>query len=239
MIGCIVQARVGSSRLPRKVMKLIDGKNPVIHYVLKQLEYSKFLKQIVVATTNNPNDDQIVDYLEKNNHMFFRGDEKDVLDRFYLCSKKFSFSIIVRITSDNPLIDPSIVDTMIEEFEKHHYDYMTNSIPRTFPFGTEVEIFTFNALENAWKNAKNETEREHVTPYFYNNPEKFKIKKIESSYNMSGLRWTLDEYSDFILIQNIIKKIKKSPILLDDILELHQKEPQLFKINENVKHKIL
>lgn len=239
MIGCIIQARMGSSRLPKKVMKLVDGKNPVLYYVLKQVRYSKVLKKIVVATTKNPEDDKIVDYLKKIKLEYFRGNEKNVLERYYSCSKKFSFSTIVRITSDNPLVDPSIIDTMLYEFENNDYDYMTNAVPRTFPYGTEVEIFTFEALEDAWKNAENEKEKEHVTLYFINHPEKFKIKNFTLQDNMSFLRWTLDEEGDFIVIQKIIREIKKNPIRLEDILQLYSKKPELFKINKNVKHKIV
>jgi spore coat polysaccharide biosynthesis protein SpsF len=239
MIGCIIQARMGSIRLPKKVLMLLDGVNPTLHYVLQQLEYSNLINQIVVATTNNDDDDKIINYLKKINTNFFRGNQDDVLDRYYQCAKKFSFSIIIRITADNPLIDPTLVDLMIKEFQKGNYDYMTNSIPRTFPYGTEIEIFSFGSLEKAWKNAKKDSEREHVTPYFYANPNLFRTYNFKNSENLSYLRWTLDEYGDLLLIQKIIEKIKKKPILLDDILNLHSKEPDLFKINENIRHNFL
>ena len=239
MIGCVVQARTGSSRLSNKVLKIIDGENPVLYYVLKQLKHSKFLKKTVVATTKKIEDEQIINYLKKMNFEFFRGNEKNVLDRYYQCSKKYSLTTIVRITGDNPLIDPSIMDKMINEFERNDYDYMTNAIPRTFPYGTEVEIFSFHALETAWKNAKTESEKEHVTQYFHNHPEKFKIRKFVNKKNISFLRWTLDEKNDLILIQNIIKEIKKDPILLEDILELYSRKQDLFLINKNVKHNVI
>ena len=239
MIGCIIQARMGSNRLPKKVMKLLDGKNPTLYYVLKQVGDSKILKKIIVATTENSEDDEIVKYLKKINSEYFRGNEKNVLERYYFCSKKFLLSTIVRITSDNPLVDSLIIDEMLYEFQNNNYDYMTNAVPRTFPYGTEVEIFSFNALEKAWKNAKNEKEREHVTLHFRNNPEKFKIKYFTYRENISFLRWTLDENEDFILIQKIIEEIKKTPIRLKDILQLYHKNPELFKINKNVKHKVI
>ena len=239
MIGCIIQARLGSTRLPGKVMKKIDGKNPVLYYVLKQVKHSQILKKIIVATTDNTNDDEIVDYLKYIKIEHYRGNEKDVLDRFYQCAKKFSLTTIVRITSDNPLVDSLIIDEMLYEFQNNNYDYMTNAIPRTFPYGTEVEIFSFNALEKAWRNPKNEKEKEHVTLHFINNPEKFKIKYFTYTKNLSFLRWTLDENEDFILIQKIIEEIKKTPIRLKDILQLYHKNPELFKINKNVKHKVI
>lgn len=239
MIGCIIQARLGSKRLPRKVLMPLKDKNPILFYVIKQLEYCKFIKQIVVATTTKNDDDEIINFVNKIKIDYYRGSENDVLDRYYQCAKKFSFSTIIRITADNPLIDPTLVDSMIKEFEKGDYDYMTNSIPRTFPFGTETEIFSFDSLEKAWKDAKKQSEREHVTSYFYNHPNIFKIYNFKNSKNISNLRWTLDEYPDFQLIQKIIEKIKKKPILLEDILNLYTKEPDLFKINENIQHNFL
>jgi spore coat polysaccharide biosynthesis protein SpsF (cytidylyltransferase family) len=233
MIGCIIQARMGSTRLPGKVMLKLDKENPALYYVLKQLQSSKLLEKLVVATTILDEDDAIDDYAKFMGVDVFRGDANDVLDRYFQCAKKFLFSTIVRITSDNPLIDPTIVDDMIKKFTSNSYDYLTNSRVRTFPYGTEVEIFTFKALEKAWKNAKKPSEREHVTPYFYNNPDQFKIFNVENSTNTSNLRWTIDRQNDLILVKSIVSKIKKRPILMTDILELFSQEPKLFEINKD------
>lgn len=233
VLGCIIQARMGSSRLPGKVMMKPDGNNPIVFHVVKQLQHCKLLDKIVVATTNLPEDDQLSNFISNMGSLIFRGSSDDVLDRYYQCAKQFSFSDIVRITSDNPLIDPTIVDLVVGRYLEGKFDYVTNSFPRTFPQGTETEVFSFRILENVWKNAKKPLEREHVTPYIYNNPDKFKISNVNYSENLSHLRWTVDRENDFKLVQNLFRKIKNRPILMKDILKLFEKEPNLKKINED------
>lgn len=233
MIGCIIQARIGSTRLPAKVMLKLDENDTVLNYVLTQVKSSKLCEKIIVATTTLDEDNQIVNYVKNLNIDIFKGDSNDVLDRFFKCAKFFSLDIIIRITSDNPLIDPTIIDNLIRKFKLNSYDYLTNSNVRTFPYGTEVEIFTFKALEQAWKNARKPSEREHVTPYFYNNPDQFKIFNVENSTDISNFRWTIDRENDLILVKSIVSKIKKRPILMTDILELFSREPELFEINKN------
>jgi len=233
MIGCIVQARMGSSRLPGKVMKKIGDKF-LLDYVLEQLQSSKKIEKLFVATTTLSMDDVICNHLSSKNISFFRGSANDVLDRYVQCAKNFSINTIIRITADNPLIDPNIVDLVIEKFQNANCDYATNCLPRTFPYGTEVEIFSFEKLHQVWLNAKKPSEREHVTPYFYNHPELFKIANLENSKNISNLRWTVDRKNDLKLVQTIIEKINHSPILLEDILNLYSQQPKLFEQNKPV-----
>jgi len=233
MIGCIIQARMGSTRLPGKVMKMIDEENPVLYYVLKQLQSSTLLEKMVVATTILDEDDVIENYVKNMGIDVFRGNRNDVLDRYFECAKKFDIDVIIRITADNPLIDPTMVDGMIKKFMSNTYDYLTNAHVRTFPYGTEVEIFSFKALEKAWENATKSSEREHVTQFFYNNLQLFKNHNVENSKNISNLRWTIDRQNDFLLVKSIISKIKQRPILMNDILDLFLKEPKLFEINKN------
>ena len=237
-VGIIVQSRTGSSRLPAKVMMKADDKSLMIDYVINQLKHSKLHDEIVIATTDLKRDDVIFDHVTNRNIPCFRGDEKNVLERHYQCAKKYAFSTIVRIPSDKPLIDPTIVDSVIEKFQSNSYDYISNFsvdvndkfIP-SYPSGTEVEIFSFAALETAWKNATSEHDKEHVTPYIYSNPEKFKILTLKSEKNLSQFRWALDYENDLKLIRSIISKITKRPILMNDILELFEQEPDLTKIN--------
>jgi spore coat polysaccharide biosynthesis protein SpsF (cytidylyltransferase family) len=224
---------MGSSRLPGKVMMKPDGKNPIVYFVTNQLQNCKLLDDIVIATTNLPEDDILGNFINNMGIPLFRGNPNDVLDRYYQCAKKFSFTDILRITSDNPLIDPTIVDLVISKYLERDYDYISNCHPRTFPQGTEAEIFSFRSLEKVWKNAKLSSEREHVTPYIYNNPKKFKIFNVEYSENLSHLRWTVDKKNDFELVSNIISKIDKQPILMDDILKLFEQEPKFPKINQD------
>jgi len=239
-VGIIVQSRTGSSRLPAKVMMKADDEFLMIDYVINQLKHSKLHDEIVIATTDLKRDDVIFDHVTNRNIPCFRGDEKNVLERHYQCAKKYAFSTIVRIPSDKPLIDPTIVDSVIEKFQSNSYDYISNFavdvnnnnrfIP-SYPSGTEVEIFSFTALETAWKDASSEDEKEHVTPYIYSNPEKFNILTLKSEKDLSQFRWALDYENDLKLIRIIISKIQKRPILMNDILELFEQEPDLTKIN--------
>jgi spore coat polysaccharide biosynthesis protein SpsF len=239
-VGIIVQTRTGSTRLPGKVMMKADDKLLMVDYVINQLKHSKLHDEIVIATTDLKQDDVIFDYVTNRNVPCFRGDEKNVLERHYQCAKKYAFSTIVRIPSDKPLIDPTIVDSVIEKFQSNSYDYISNFsvdvndndrfIP-SYPSGTEVEIFSFTTLETAWKNATSEHDKEHVTPYIYTQPEKFKIFTLKSEKNLSQFRWALDYENDLKLIRSIISKITKRPILMNDILELFEQEPDLTKIN--------
>jgi len=233
-LACIIQARMGSKRLPKKVLKLLDEKYTVLDYVLNQIHSSKLLKKTIIATTTLDEDNEIVNYTKKSNLDFFRGSSEDVLDRYYNCAKKFSLSKIVRITSDCPLIDPRIIDNVIEIFQTHSYDYVANIHPITFPVGIAVEVFSFKALENAWKNAKLPSEREHVTPYLYTNKEKFNTYNIASPTDYSFIRLTIDKINDLKFIKLLISKIKNRPILLDDVLKFISENPETVKINNKI-----
>ena len=136
-------------------------------------------------------------------------------------------------------IDPEIINLAIDSYDNEKCDYLTNSVNRTFPYGTEVEIFSFNSLENAWKNAEKDSEREHVTPYFYNNPNKFNIRHLTQSVNNSKFRYTVDQEEDFLLVKEIVKKIKNRPIITKDIIQVLNDNPDIQKINSKVKPKSL
>jgi spore coat polysaccharide biosynthesis protein SpsF len=222
-----------SKRLPGKVLlDLTDGKK-TIEFLIEQLETSN-LQQKIVAIPDDNGDDILFNFLNNLKISCYRGSKLDVLDRYYHCAKKFSFNHIMRITGDNPLIDPKIVNNAIEEYCHSNCDYLTNSIDRTFPNGTEVEIFSFNALEIAWKFAKKKSEREHVTPYFYNNPKKFKIHYFKQQQNHSKFRYTIDRKEDYDLVVEILSRIKKRPIKTSDIIELLTNVPDLVKLNSHI-----
>ncbi len=235
MIGCIIQARMGSSRLPGKALMKSDSGKPLLYYVTNQLRYCSKVKNLVIATTTNQEDDEIEKFANNNSINVFRGKEKDVLDRYFQCAKKYSFSTIVRITADCPLIDPQIVDKVIEQFFSENYDFATNTLTRTFPIGTDVEVFSFSALNKAWENAQLPSEREHVTPYFHNK-ENFKIINVENDKNISNLRLTVDRIEDFELIKQILNNISINPIHLEDVLELFSRKPELIEINKHINH---
>ena len=163
----------------------------------------------------------------------YRGSPTDVLDRHYQCAKKYSFDTIVRVTSDNPLNDPQIIDKAIKKMKTGKFDCITTSLLQTFPKGIHVEILSMDILKKSWKNSSIPYEREYVTPYIYNNSNKFKIYNLVNPKNLSHINFTVDKNNDLKLVRKIISKIQKRPILMKDILRLLEKEPELLKINKN------
>ncbi len=232
MITCIIQARMGSTRLPGKTMEKITKDKRVIDFVVEQLKFSKIIGKIIVAIPDSIEDDVTYNHLLSKKIQTYRGSLKNVLDRYYQCAKNISSSVIVRVTADCPLIDPEIVDKVITKFIKNKFDYVSNTHPRTFPYGTETEVFSFNALEKAWNETRNDFDREHVTPYFYKNPNKFSIGNVIQEKNQSNYRWTIDYNEDLELVKYIANNIIKKPILTNDIINLIIKNPNLLKINE-------
>jgi spore coat polysaccharide biosynthesis protein SpsF len=233
LIGCIIQARTNSKRLPKKILKIIDNNKNVLEYVINQVKNSTKIDKIVIATTEKVDDDIIINISKSNNCDYFRGSEKDVLDRYFNCAKRFNFDVIVRITSDCPLIDPEIIDKVLEKFLTEDYDYVTNTFPRTYPKGLDVEVFSFSVLERMWINAKLPSEREHVTQFILNHDE-FRIGNVEHENDLSQLRWTLDQKEDLEFLLNIIKGIDSRPILMNNILNLLEKNPELKEINSGI-----
>lgn len=239
-IVAIVQARMGSTRLPGKVMMKICGK-PVLMHVIDRLKVCKLLDKIVIATTTCNQENIIFDAVENYDSSIglFRGSEENVLERYYLAAKKFNVDVIVRVTSDDPLIDPVLIDDLINEYLKNDCDYASNSIIKTFPLGLDAEVFSFNVLSKAYKNSTFDYEREHVTPYIKDNPDKFKLLNVPNNVDLSYLRWTLDTKEDFEFIEEVYERIyhKKPMFFMKDVLNLLQKEPELIEINKHVKQK--
>jgi len=233
MPTAIIQARMGSTRLPRKVMLGILGK-PVLWHVINRISKSRLIDGLFVATTVNSEDGVIVEFCKSNGVLVFRGSENDVLDRYYLCAKKYNIKDIVRITADCPLHDPNIIDMVINEYLKGDYDYASNTIEYTFPDGFDVEIFSFIALEDAWKNAKLPSEREHVTPYIRKN-EKIKKKNIFSNKKYPIYRCSLDNPEDYEFIKRIYEGIGKDMFYIDDIINYLRGHQELLKINQHIK----
>ena len=234
MIGCIIQARMGSSRLPGKTLIKLNQYRTTLDFVVNQLSFSALLDKIVIATTNLEQDNIIETNAKTLGIDCFRGSSDDVLDRYYHCAKKFQINTIVRITSDCPLIDPQIVDQVIRKYQSEDYDYVTNTLSRSYPIGTDVEIFSFEILEKTWQKAILPSEREHVTLFIRNKKLNFKLGNLKNSKNLGHLRWTLDRVEDLNLIRKIVVKINKNPILMNDILNLFSLEPELIKINEHI-----
>ena len=233
MITAIIQARLNSSRLKRKILLKIQDKN-LLQHLFSQLSYSRQIDKKIIATTIDKMDNEIEEFAKSENITCFRGNSFDVLDRYYQCAKFFHLETIVRISGDAPLIDPSIVDKTIQLFKKSDFEYVNNFSKNRFPIGTEVEVFSFSTLEKAWLNATKHSEREHVTSYIYNNPENFSIGHLENTTNNSNLPWSVDRIEDLEFVKEIYKNIKKRPILLDDILKLLKKKPFLLDSNKNI-----
>ena len=227
---------MGASRLPNKVLMKVNGEQTVLEHVIKQLSFCKSISKIIVATTNLKQDDVIEELVKKLEIDVFRGDSSDVLDRYYQCAKKFNLDNIVRITSDCPLIDPEIVDKVIRKYEIEKFDYVTNTLIRTFPIGLDAEIFSFDVLEKTWKNAILPSEREHVTPFIRNKKMDFSVGNIEHEEDLSKIRVGLDRKEDYELIKIIVNEFEKRPILLQDIIKLFENKPELMRINEDIQH---
>lgn len=231
----ITQARIGSTRLPGKVLKTILDK-PLLWYVIKRLEQVKTPNKIIIATANSRENKPIIKFVKSMNIDYFSGNEEDVLDRYYRAAVKYKGDIIVRITADCPLIDPDIIDQGIEIFLNDNYDYVSNveKDKETFPDGFDVEIFSFKALERAFNESEWLSEREHVTPYIRENPEKFFLNHFENNENLSNFRLTVDTKEDFILISKIIEKFKDQwdKFRMYDIINFLTENPELLKINE-------
>lgn len=239
-VVAIIQARMGSTRLPGKIMKNLLGK-PVILWDLDRVSLSKLVDEIVVAIPYGKENDVIVDTVKEYNDKvkIVRGSEDDVLDRYYQAAMQTNADVVVRITSDCPLIDPVVIDEIIRLFLDKNCDYCSNSLMRTYPRGLDTEVFSFKVLEEAWNKAKKDYEREHVTPYIIENPDKFTLLNVANNIDLSNMRWTLDTKEDFEFIDTIYKRIysKNQFFLMDDVLKLLEKEPELIDINNHIEQK--
>ena len=219
----IVQARMGSTRLPGKVLKKIDGK-PILLILLERVMRSKKIDKVVVATTKNRIDKEIVNFCDNYGFNHFRGSEQDVLNRYYNCAKHYNAKIIIRVTSDCPLIDPIVIDKTVRLFEKNDVEYAANTIPpesRRWPDGSDVEVFSYQGLCEANKNAIG-LEREHVTFYFWKRKGLYRTLQLNNKYNWASYRYTLDYEEDFSNLNKIINIINKKKIFgyTEEVVEI-------------------
>lgn len=233
MITAIIQARFNSQRLPGKVLLPLGGKT-ILENVVERVSKAKKVNQVIVATSVNSSDDKIADLCESRNLTCFRGDLDDVLSRFYEAAKKFEAKNICRITADCPLIAPELIDQAVEAFEEGKYDYIsTGRIESTFPDGLDTEIFTFEALEKAFKEAKLSSEREHVTPYIWKNPDKFNTHTLNNNEDLSNIRLTVDESEDYELMKKIYEQVKD--LKWQEVVRFLLKNKEYLKLNEKIK----
>jgi glutamate-1-semialdehyde 2,1-aminomutase len=229
----IVQARMGSIRFPGKVLKKINNKS-LIEILLSRLSKSKNIDKIILATSIASVNDKLSQEVKALGYDVFRGSENNVLDRYYLAAKQYSPSTIVRITGDCPLIDPVLVDQVIDRYIKNDVDYVSNNHPPTYPDGLDTEVFSFQSLEDSWQNAKKNYELEHVTPYILNKT-RFKKLSFENEIDCSKERWTVDEIEDFEVIKNIISHFSPNIFFSwQEVFELKNNHPNYFSANKNI-----
>ena len=240
-VVAIVQARMGSSRLPGKVLMPIGGE-PMLYRVLVRARRAKEVGLVVVATTTDTGDDPVAAFCHSLGFPCFRGDPMDVLDRYYQAAKQFNAATVVRLTGDCPLIDPHEIDRTIKAFIESRVDFTANRLPppwkRTTPIGMDTEVVTFDALARAWREADKKYEREHVMPYLYDEVGRFKILLVDHDPDIGHLRLTVDTAEDLTLIRRIYQYFNNSDeFSLPDILALIEKHPELLKINAEIPHK--
>lgn len=237
----IMQARVGSSRLHAKVLKKLCGKT-VLEHDIERIRQAKLVDDIIIATTTNPEDIAIVEEAMHCNAKVYRGSEQDVLDRYYQAAKEYEVENIIRITSDCPLIDPFVIDEVIRCYDDGKYDIITN-VPNewetmSYPRGLDLEIFPFKWLEKAWLEATDKYDREHVSPYIYDNAVNRYYYRYDKDY--SQYRWTLDTPEDWEVIKRIYEHFYNGEhnFYFEDIIKYMQENPEIARINEAVVQKL-
>jgi len=231
----IIQARVGSTRLPGKVLFALN-KEPVILHVYKRVHAARLIDEIIVATSLEKNNLPLVRICTESDIRVFCGSENDVLDRFYQVSNILRPKQIVRITADCPLIDPDIIDKVIRFHLDNSNDYTSNTVVETYPDGLDVEIFTMESLSNTWENALLPSEREHVTPFLRNPKNGFKIGSVINRENLSGKRWTLDTEEDYVFIKSVFEHLypNNNEFRMSDILSFLAKHKELELLNSKI-----
>jgi spore coat polysaccharide biosynthesis protein SpsF len=236
----IVQARMASTRLPGKVLKEVLGK-PLLEYQIERLRMVKSADQIVVATTLNDEDGAILQYCERLSLPCFRGAEQDVLSRYHAAATAFNADAVVRVTSDCPIIDPDIVERVLRYYHENatKFDYVSNCLTRTYPRGMDTEVFPFRILEEAFFEATEPADREHVTPFICRQKQRFRLANVAYHKDLSCHRWTVDTGEDLALIQRIIESLylRIPAFRMEDVLDLFDRDASLFQINAHIAQK--
>ena len=235
----LLAARMGSSRLPGKVLKRL-GDQTVLQWCIRRASRSRYIDQLVVATTHLAEDNPIQELCDRLSVPVFRGEPDDVLDRFYQAAKVLGADGVVRLTGDDPFMDPDIIDMLVEAWRATDYvfDYVSNVIPvRTFPRGLDAELVRFASLETAWQQDTNPQTREHVTQYVVRHPKLFSIKMISHTRDCSHLRWTLDTAEDFAFFERVCSYLEADDVPWQRIARIVNEHPELATINAHVQQK--
>lgn len=233
----IIQARLGSSRLPGKVLLDLAGE-PMLAHAVARCRRARAIDEVVVATPAGPANQPLADLCASRGWPLFQGSEDDVLDRYHGAAVAAGADTVVRVTSDCPLIEPEVIDLIVEAFREKGVDYASNTIgPRTFPRGLDVEVMSFHALERAWREDANPAWREHVTPFIYRNPNQFTLHAVVNEIDLSHLRWTVDTPEDMALIQRIYSHFGHNRFSWREVLRLCEQHPEWLAINQEVQQK--
>jgi spore coat polysaccharide biosynthesis protein SpsF len=254
----IIQGRMSSSRLPGKILADIAGQ-PMLQRVFMRTTRSATVTQTIFATTTDASDDPVAEYCDFSGIPFTRGSLFDVLDRYYQTAKGTKADVIVRITADCPVIDPALIDDVVNTLLEGEYDFVCNRLPppwsRTYPIGLDVEACTFKVLEKAWKKAKEPQHREHAMPYFYEgvelsavsrqrsegvSPRGFRVALLNHITNFGNFRWTVDTLEDLEFMRQVYSRFdSRDDFTWKEVLDLIHDNPELMKINSGVQHKTL
>ena len=249
-ILAIIQARTAASRLPGKVLRDIAG-DPMLVRVIKRAQRADTVGEVLVATTDDPSDDAIQELCSQRGYACFRGSNFDVLDRYYRSAAAYHANFIVRITADCPVIDPSVIDKTVmalfgsgdgDSLGEPLFDFAANRLPppwkRTYPVGLDTEVCSFQNLEQAWKEANQPHQREHVMPFFYEQPQRFRICHVTHEPNYGAQRWTVDTPQDLDLLRKIYERFSgRDDFSWLEIINLLEREPEIAEINAQVQAK--
>ncbi len=238
-VVAVVQARMGSTRLPGKVLRPVLGR-PLLDYLVQRLGRARRVSALTIATSTNPADDAIVEYCRQAGAPCVRGDELDVLARYHQAARAASAEVVVRVTADCPLLDPAVVDLVVERFLRGDVDYASNTMVRSYPRGLDVEVFSMSALELAFSEAREPAEREHVTPFIWRRPERFRLANVVHATDQSRYRWTVDADADLELIRRMLEALypdRGVEFDLDDCLALMARHPDWIHLNAHVEQR--
>lgn len=238
-VVAIIQARMGSHRLPGKILRDIAGE-PMVMRVVQRAQKASSLDQVVVATTTDPDDQAVVDLLQARKVPFVRGHPTDVLDRYVMAVEAFPADVVVRLTADCPLHDPAVIDKTVNAFlsKLPQVDYASNRLVRSYPIGLDVEVLTRQALQRAADEATEAYQREHVTPYLYEVDGRARLLSVESEQNYGHYRWTVDTPEDLEFVRQVYQHFPGQPdFSWRAVLDLLQREPQLIEINAHIHQK--
>lgn len=228
----IIQARTSSSRLPGKILLEIAGK-PMLWHVIDRARRAH-TGPVVLATSDDPSDDPVAEFCEKEGVPCFRGSLTDLLARYYHAAVKHKADAVVRLTGDCPLLDPAVIKKTVDLFLTGKFDYVSNFEPPTFPDGLDTEVFSFAALERGFYEAKLPSEREHVAPYFSKHPELFRLGNLANTEDQSAYRWTVDQPQDLSFVRAVYDAIQAEQFGMERVLKLLKDHPELVDVNSGI-----